>query len=182
MTPFISNSSFRIWFDFLPSFFFYLFYLMLNNITAVACGGDLSWVFPARLLASCTSELWLTSTHPTPALLKTHFQDVINAVVGCILIWQLHSLCRGLQHHLSYNLHRWKCPQAGEKQTYAQRVHRNAHSQFSSTNNKNFAFLLQGKLEGTSDALWLNRNVNLHFVFPRVSSVLIQLNVAPCGI
>lgn len=73
-------------------------------------------------------------------------------------------------------------PQAGEKQTYAQRVHRNAHSQFSSTNNKNFAFLLQGKLEGTSDALWLNRNVNLHFVFPRVSSVLIQLNVAPCGI
>lgn len=61
-------------------------------------------------------------------------------------------------------------------------THRNTHSQFSSTNNKNFDFLLQGKLEGTSDALWLNRNVNLHFVFPRVSSVLIQINAAPCGI
>lgn len=48
----------------------------------------------------------------------TYYQHII---IGCILIWQLRSLCPGLQYHLSYNLHWWTRPQADD--THVPHIH-----------------------------------------------------------
>lgn len=128
------------------------------NITAVRLEGDLLWVDFRPGITFIVIQIcdWL----PPPS-----FQNIIIIVVGCILIWQLHSLYPGLHYHLSHNLH-WK----------KWHTHTQTHT-VSSTNSKNLEFLLQGKLKGTFDAFWLSGYVNLLFV----SVCLIHFDSAKCS-